>query len=161
MKRKMAIPIASIGSIGKAVQEVYQRAGFHDVNDLMGYDIKNERRIEKAIDKLKLERAMDARYWERLLFRCMCIIYKVQCPDMAAPFPPCHLLCPLTLDIMCDPVCAPSGYTYEKSAIVEFIKRYCVDPVTRQPLIEGQLYPNNHAKEAAQHYLITALKYPF
>jgi len=42
--------------------------------------------------------------------------------------------CPITGVIMKDPVIFPDGYTYEKTAIEEWIKRHGNSPYTRQPM---------------------------
>lgn len=40
-------------------------------------------------------------------------------------------LCPITGDVMKDPVIAMDGYTYERTAIVEWLSRSGVSPMTR------------------------------
>ena len=59
-------------------------------------------------------------------------------------------LCPLTLDIIEDPVIAPDGYTYEKSTIIKHLQMYGNSPMTRQPLDESQLIPNRALRDAIQ-----------
>ncbi|CAI5536560.1 unnamed protein product [Closterium sp. Naga37s-1] len=59
------------------------------------------------------------------------------------PEPPEEFICPLSLDIMFDPVIVESGQTYERA----FIERWVVDghktcPKTRQPLPSGAIIPN-------------------
>ncbi len=49
------------------------------------------------------------------------------------------LQCPITHDIMVDPVKAPDGHTYERAAIEEAIRRNGKSPITRQPLRIDQL----------------------
>eukprot|EP00906_Rhabdomonas_costata_P005557 RCo008312 len=55
---------------------------------------------------------------------------------------PESFLCPLTHAVFQDPVTAPSGNTYERVAIVEWIRSKGTDPMTRAPLTEAQLVPN-------------------
>lgn len=43
---------------------------------------------------------------------------------------PKHFLCPITYDIMQDPVIASDGYTYERSAIMNWIKNNNTSPMT-------------------------------
>ena len=50
--------------------------------------------------------------------------------------------CPITLDIMHDPVKAPDGHTYERHAIEEAIRRQGISPLTRQPMTIDQLIPD-------------------
>ena len=47
--------------------------------------------------------------------------------------------CPITLDIMQDPVKAPDGHTYERSAIVEALTRQGISPLTRQVMTLSNL----------------------
>ena len=42
--------------------------------------------------------------------------------------------CPITLCPMQDPVKAPDGHTYERTAIVQAIQTYGMSPLTRQPM---------------------------
>jgi hypothetical protein len=44
--------------------------------------------------------------------------------DAAAEAPP-ELCCPLTLDVYRDPVVAPSGHSYERSALLEHLAKVC------------------------------------
>lgn len=55
--------------------------------------------------------------------------------------------CPLSLELMQDPVMTPNGNTYER----EMIERHLevngnFDPLTRSPLLKEQLYPNRALK---------------
>jgi hypothetical protein len=50
--------------------------------------------------------------------------------------------CPLTLEVMVDPVVDPDGNTYERSAIEEWLAQHAVSPLTRRPLTADQLVPN-------------------
>lgn len=55
--------------------------------------------------------------------------------------------CPLSLELMQDPVMTPNGNTYER----EMIERHLevngnFDPLTRAPLVKEQLYPNRALK---------------
>lgn len=59
---------------------------------------------------------------------------------------PDSLYCPITLGLMHHPVVDPQGYTYEKAAIVNWIRDNGDSPVTRTPLTVDSLVPN-HALE--------------
>ena len=52
-----------------------------------------------------------------------------------------------------DPVMAPSGYTYERSAILEHISKSGKDPFTNDPLSPSDLRPNRAIKDAIESYL--------
>ena len=52
------------------------------------------------------------------------------------------LKCPITDEIMKEPVITPSGNSYEKKALQDWIKIKQTDPKSVQPLTENQVYPN-------------------
>ena len=55
---------------------------------------------------------------------------------------PSPLLCPITYEIMRDPVVDPDGYSYERSAIELWLRTDQTSPVTRNPLTASMLIPN-------------------
>lgn len=56
------------------------------------------------------------------------------------------LFCPITFEIMKDPVLASDGHTYEREAIERWIKEKKTSPVTRQPMTSATLTPNYSIK---------------
>ena len=152
-------PIINVPSIGKQVIEVFSTAGIRTINDIYNYDLANDTRLSDAINKLQQDKAMESHYWIKLNERCLKVIIKIQNPD-ALPYVPNCFMCPLTLDIMWDPVITQSGYTYERKAISDFIRKYGIDPFTKGSLKDNDLIPNIQLKEAIAHYRLTSLKYP-
>ena len=66
---------------------------------------------------------------------------------------PANLKCPLTGKLFEDPVVAPSGHTYEKVAILEYIQHQGGrDPVTKQPFKASDLTPNRAMKALVEQY---------
>jgi len=61
---------------------------------------------------------------------------------------PEHFTCPITLDLMTDPVSTPAGHTYERSAIEDHIRRTAKDPMTNDPLVIDDLRPNRNLRDA-------------
>ncbi|KAI8897161.1 U-box domain-containing protein [Globomyces pollinis-pini] len=60
----------------------------------------------------------------------------------------------ISFEIMVDPVISPSGITYDKTEILEHLRVIGpFDPLTRQPLVESDLYPNLALKESIETYL--------
>jgi hypothetical protein len=57
-------------------------------------------------------------------------------------------LCPITQELMEDPVVTPCGHCFERVAIVTWIKQHGTDPMTRAPLQESQLVPCYVLKDA-------------
>lgn len=47
------------------------------------------------------------------------------------------LCCPITCDVMTEPVHAEDGNTYERSAIKEWVERYHTSPITREPMTDN------------------------
>ncbi|KAL9228367.1 hypothetical protein vseg_003956 [Gypsophila vaccaria] len=67
---------------------------------------------------------------------------------------PDYLCCKITLDLFRDPVITPSGFTYERSVILDHLQKVGkFDPMTREPLRPSQLIPNFAVKEAVRAYL--------
>ncbi|GIL65313.1 hypothetical protein Vafri_19119 [Volvox africanus] len=67
---------------------------------------------------------------------------------------PSQFTCPLTMEIFRDPVVVPSGRSYERSALLEHLKKVGrFDPITRQHLSEEQLVPNVSLRAAIELYL--------
>ncbi|EPT27725.1 tetratricopeptide repeat (TPR)-/ U-box domain-containing protein [Toxoplasma gondii TgCatPRC2] len=80
--------------------------------------------------------------------------------ETSKPFevPDC-LSCSISMAIMNDPVITPSGITYEKSLLLEHLRRNGhFDPITRKPCPPDALVPNYGIKEAIKWFLG---KYPW
>jgi hypothetical protein len=79
--------------------------------------------------------------------------------DASSPFEdrdvPKGFLCPLTMDIMYDPVLDPEGNTYERRAIMEWLRHKRNSPVSRQPLNDKMLIPNNALRETIHELMGT------
>ena len=58
--------------------------------------------------------------------------------------------CPITNDIMIDPVVASDGHSYERTAIEDWIARNPVSPVTNQPLSSSELISNHNLRSQIQ-----------
>src|SRR5438477_10033160 len=52
-----------------------------------------------------------------------------------------NYICPITQQIMREPVIASDGFTYEEKAIKEWTKKRKISPMTREPL-NGSFYQN-------------------
>ena len=62
-------------------------------------------------------------------------------------------LCPISQDIMEDPVMTKYGHTYERSVIEKWIDKYHYDPLTKKPLEKSDLFPNYNMKNLIEEYL--------
>jgi RNA recognition motif-containing protein len=63
------------------------------------------------------------------------------------------LLCPLSKQLMTDPVVAADGVTYHRPAISEWLASQTISPVLQTPLPHGGLVPNHAVKDAVLGYL--------
>lgn len=70
----------------------------------------------------------------------------------STPEPPEYLTCPITHQIMADPVADKYGNTYERSAIEAWLTRNDTSPITRQPLTRGDLRPNKAVKKLIEKW---------
>eukprot|EP00873_Tetraselmis_striata_P035802 jgi/Tetstr1/456066/TSEL_042836.t1 len=61
------------------------------------------------------------------------------------------LICPITQDIMADPVLAEDGYTYEREAIAAHFRRRAVSPMTNLP-IGTAVFPNRIVKSMVEEW---------
>ena len=58
--------------------------------------------------------------------------------------------CPITLEVMRDPVITKSGNTYERAALEEALRLSARDPLTREPCTMADITPNRALKEAIE-----------
>ena len=55
---------------------------------------------------------------------------------------PTDFYCPITGDLLNDPVVDPEGHSYEKDAIMKWLDTKKISPMTRNPLFPFDLKPN-------------------
>lgn len=60
------------------------------------------------------------------------------------------LCCPITLDLMLDPVVDPEGNSYERNAILAHLAHSSESPLTRNPLAATDLVPNRALRSAIE-----------
>lgn len=68
------------------------------------------------------------------------------------------LLCPITMEVMGDPVVATDGHTYERDAITKWLKNNARSPVTNQGL-PGKALITNHAMRSQVMAIMEAKGY--
>ncbi len=66
---------------------------------------------------------------------------------------PNEFLCPITHELMTDPVCASDGYTYERKAIEEWLTKKKTSPIMNVSIIATQLYPNKVLRMLIDKYV--------
>ncbi|XP_076811746.1 WD repeat, SAM and U-box domain-containing protein 1-like [Clavelina lepadiformis] len=68
--------------------------------------------------------------------------------------PPPEYLCPISLDIMFDPVTAADGFTYERKEIEAWFKRTgTISPMTGKQLTSDDLHPNQTVRSLIDEFL--------
>ena len=77
-------------------------------------------------------------------------------PSQAVPH---ELLCPISHEIMSDPVLAADGHAYERSYIEEWLSRQRTSPLTGEPLPTTNLLPCTPLKNMAAAYLNTQARH--
>eukprot|EP00771_Trimastix_marina_P001363 gnl/Trimastix_PCT/2431.p1 GENE.gnl/Trimastix_PCT/2431~~gnl/Trimastix_PCT/2431.p1 ORF type:complete len:1038 (+),score=346.24 gnl/Trimastix_PCT/2431:1394-4507(+) len=65
---------------------------------------------------------------------------------------PAHLICPLTQQLFTDPVVAPSGFTYDRPAVLEHLRVTASDPQTGAPLQAEQLIENRALRTEVERF---------
>ncbi|ORX87749.1 hypothetical protein BCR32DRAFT_324277 [Anaeromyces robustus] len=66
---------------------------------------------------------------------------------------PNEFLCPITLDIMREPIVMPDGHTYEKEAIKQVLEIYHVSPLTKMPMEFSDGVINYSLKSLIETYI--------
>jgi len=67
---------------------------------------------------------------------------------------PSAFLCPITYEVMRDPVFCTDGHTYERSAIIAwFAKGKTTSPITNQVLPSLETFPNHNLRSQIQGFL--------
>lgn len=67
-----------------------------------------------------------------------------QCPDC--------FLCPISVELMVDPVICSDGFTYERGCIESWFRSSNLSPLTIEPLVNQTLIPNRALKSAIEGY---------
>eukprot|EP00750_Incisomonas_marina_P031429 INCI814.1.p1 GENE.INCI814.1~~INCI814.1.p1 ORF type:complete len:892 (-),score=174.59 INCI814.1:1298-3973(-) len=61
--------------------------------------------------------------------------------------------CPITTEIMVDPVICPEGHSFERAAVEAWLRTHSTNPVTRNPLKPSQLSPNRALKQNIELFI--------
>jgi U-box domain len=66
---------------------------------------------------------------------------------------PGGFICPLTMEVMLDPVLDGEGNTFERSSLIQWLKQSPTSPVSRQPLSERMVTANNALRETIHEFM--------
>ena len=69
-----------------------------------------------------------------------------------------EFLCPITHDIMRDPVTLADGHSYERESIQNWLASYSTSPATGAPLADRTLTPNHALRNSIDEWLTTQFK---
>jgi hypothetical protein len=61
-------------------------------------------------------------------------------------------LCPISQEVMYDPVITPKGISFERKAILNWLSKKKECPITKTPLNENDLISNYALKQAIENY---------
>ena len=59
-------------------------------------------------------------------------------------------MCPITSELMADPVSTADGFSYEREAITTWLEEHSTSPLTNEPLKHRELIPNMALRSAIQ-----------
>jgi hypothetical protein len=164
----MATPIEALHNVGARTLAVFKRAGLTTVGDVFGLWPNAYAQsayvygsLQNAIDQLKEESDADGiyddAYWLALGTRVRTIVDRVR-SDEARPYEPDHFVCPITLQLMVDPVLSKYGDTYERNAIERLVRQTGKD-MYRRPLSESELFENRSLRDAIAYYKLHELRF--
>ena len=66
---------------------------------------------------------------------------------------PNEYVCPISLELMTDPIICNDGYSYERNSIMSLKNN--ISPITREILYINNLIPNRALKDAIDRFLLT------
>jgi STIP1 family protein 1 len=70
----------------------------------------------------------------------------------AFPFIPSQYMCPISFNWMEDPVVTPSGISYDRTILEEWLINNPHDSSTQEALSIDQVYANRNLKDAIEYY---------
>lgn len=151
--------IRALRGPGEAFYRVLESVGVTTVEGLLSV---TEEMVDRGILNARILRAKrPVNFWRATRERCLSASNTIKTQYRALPVPD-EFCCPITCDFLADAVITPSGYTYSRAPLLEFLSKTPRDPITQQPLNASQLIPNRAAQECADYYRRHhMLVYPF
>ena len=67
--------------------------------------------------------------------------------------PPTAYLCPISFEVMADPVSTADGHTFERAAIATWLAGHATSPLTGLPLANKTLTPNHAVRALAEAFV--------
>jgi len=135
--------------------QVFRRAKYITVGDLDAFSADRPA-IWDIIDKLANEKFHDrpppSGYRQKVMTRCINLKLSIQFGASVMATPPSCYICPISLDLMMDPVITPHGVSYERHVIEQWLSEHECDPFTHGAMHKMQLIPNIALKNAIHNY---------
>jgi hypothetical protein len=110
-------------------------------------DVKEENRIEQ--ENLEKEKLMRSQITQEKIDEKL----QVKLPTLDDNSIPESFICPITQNIMSDPVVTPYGISYEKSAIEDWLNKNNNDPIAQKPLKKEDLVRNYALKGIIEDFI--------
>ena len=67
--------------------------------------------------------------------------------------PPARFFCPITTELMVDPVMDCHGHNFERASILDWLGRSNVCPLSREVIVKELLFPNLALREEISEWL--------
>ena len=129
-----ALGLAAIGIGGKLLYDQYKETNTPDDKET-----EKEKNLDENNEKLEVNNSLDKT-------NSMSTNYEDNIEGKDS------FLCPINQTLMEDPVITPYGTTYERSAILNWLKKNNTDPLTKKKLSKEMLITNYALRSAIQEY---------
>ena len=80
------------------------------------------------------------------------VLYGFTSSAIATAEPPDEFVCPITHDVMEDPVVAADGHTYERAAIERWVAKKLMSPKTGGVLGSATIFPNHSIRSQIREW---------
>lgn len=70
--------------------------------------------------------------------------------------PPSEFICPISYEMMTDPVILSDGHTYERASIMAWLQTHNTSPLTNRPVNAADIKPNYALRSAIERYMASA-----
>lgn len=148
----MMASIRTIEGIGPQVVDIFETAGFRTVKQLNEFNAEDRLIWDTICEKKTRDvRCLASGYWQRLMTRCMNVIYRARSAE-ADDFVPYEYMCPISLDWFQDPVVLSSGHSYSRAFIVEHFTLSDIEPTTGEKVTNTDVTANIALRHVVQHY---------
>lgn len=129
------------------------KEGGLDPDDEAEEELEIEHETQEKIDELRTVFALaDPENMQRVLFMSFAMLWNLNAEWYLQEVPD-YLIDNISFAIMHDPVVTKTGNSYDRSTVMEHLRRSATDPLTREPLRMEDLRPNLALKQACEAFL--------